>query len=182
MLTSEGATLTTRAGLFLRNSKSDRQLHNVFLCVKVTPNNRMCRCRYRCRQSANTTYIYSVQVELIILLLLVMLTSRQHMFTLQTVVSPTTNVCTSTNVANNNIFFPYIGDNTKFIQCSGVNKPLVLSCPSLLVYDSNRQSCVLPGGTNVGTVTNPPVSGGVIGGNTGTNTGNACMFGLTVSH
>ncbi|XP_045166832.1 probable endochitinase [Mercenaria mercenaria] len=80
-----------------------------------------------------------------------------------------TNPCTAQNIASGNVFFPYANDKTKFIECNSQGQPTVLSCPTRLVYDASRQSCVLPAGTivNAGT-TKAPTNGG---GGTATNTG-----------
>lgn len=53
------------------------------------------------------------------------------------------NPCTPDNIATGNIFFPYVNDVTKFIECSPDGTANVLSCPPRLQYDASRQSCVL---------------------------------------
>lgn len=87
------------------------------------------------------------------------------------------NPCTAQNMASGNIFFPYASDKTKFIECNSQGQPVVLSCPSRLVYDTGRGSCVLQAGTIVNSATTKaptnvggggPVNTGVVIG-TGTN-------------
>ncbi|KAL3851707.1 hypothetical protein ACJMK2_015434 [Sinanodonta woodiana] len=94
------------------------------------------------------------------------------------------NPCTS--VASGTLFYQYNGDNTKFIECDLQGNANLLTCPSRLVWDQNRLSCVysaqLAGGGQVvlpGTVVLPG-SGSVLlqpgftGLGTGATVGNPC--------
>ncbi|XP_048740431.1 uncharacterized protein LOC125654511 [Ostrea edulis] len=55
-----------------------------------------------------------------------------------------TNPCTSDAFFNSAgvVYFPYPSDNTKFIVCEGVGHANIMSCPSPLVWDESRKSCV----------------------------------------
>ncbi|KAL4225979.1 Scrasp1p [Mactra antiquata] len=86
--------------------------------------------------------------------------------------APMTNPCTPENIASGNIFFAYAGDKTKFIECDRNGQPAILSCPSRLIYDAGRQSCVLPAGSTVNGGTSTGTNTGTsTGTNTGTSTG-----------
>ncbi|KAL3851708.1 hypothetical protein ACJMK2_015435 [Sinanodonta woodiana] len=88
------------------------------------------------------------------------------------------NPCTAVNLASGNIFFAYTSDNTKFIECSPDGNAQVLSCPSRLVWNQARQSCVLISTTGTGTL----IGGTVIGtGGTITGTGTIIGTGITTN-
>jgi len=61
------------------------------------------------------------------------------------------------------------GDNTKFIECDLLGHPNVLPCPSGLVWDESRLSCVYDFSVNGGTTGTGTGSTGT--GSTGTGTG-----------
>ncbi|XP_052249573.1 uncharacterized protein LOC127857193 [Dreissena polymorpha] len=64
-----------------------------------------------------------------------------------TTARPTTasvfNPCTIDNLVAGNIFFPYPGDNRKFIECDKQGNPMQLTCPTRLVFSPDRKACVL---------------------------------------
>ncbi|KAK3101059.1 hypothetical protein FSP39_000659, partial [Pinctada imbricata] len=60
----------------------------------------------------------------------------------QTITGLGTNPCTTANLALNNIYFAVMSDNHKFIECDPNGNANVLTCPSLLVWDQGRLSCV----------------------------------------
>ncbi|WAR26735.1 hypothetical protein MAR_012439, partial [Mya arenaria] len=69
-------------------------------------------------------------------------------------------------------------DNTKFIECDMLGHPNVLPCPSGLVWDEGRLSCVYNFNVNVGTgntgtggIIVTPATGGTVTGGTGPGTG-----------
>ncbi|GFO22071.1 protein polyglycylase ttll10 [Plakobranchus ocellatus] len=78
------------------------------------------------------------------------------------VVTPA-NPCTAQAVAAGQVFFAFPGDNTRFYQCTSVGVAQTLQCPSNLIWDQARRSCVLAQGTTGGggqtsltqSVTNP---------------------------
>ncbi|KAK3731582.1 hypothetical protein RRG08_007661 [Elysia crispata] len=57
------------------------------------------------------------------------------------------NPCTAQAVSTGQVFFAFPGDNTKFYQCTGVGQVQTLQCPSNLIWDQARRSCVLAQGT-----------------------------------
>lgn len=75
------------------------------------------------------------------------------------------NPCTVGNIQSGRIFFGLQADNAKFIQCDQNGNARVLTCPSQMVWNQNRQSCVFP--TTPGFVLKP----GTLGAGTGTLTG-----------
>lgn len=79
---------------------------------------------------------------------------------------PTSNPCTSTNLAQGNIYFAYAFDKYRFIECDLLGNANILSCPSGLVWEQSRLSCVYDIGTD-NVVPNPAGTG------TGTGTGGA---------
>ena len=80
--------------------------------------------------------------------------------------APVTNPCTAQNIANGNIFFPYPGDVSRFIECTSQGQSLILACPTRLVYNAAKQGCILPTGSTVNT-----------GGSTQTGTGSTTSTG-----
>ncbi|XP_061186425.1 uncharacterized protein LOC133194494 [Saccostrea echinata] len=52
------------------------------------------------------------------------------------------NPCTASAIASGQIYFPYPNDNTKFMVCEGVDQVNIMVCPSPLIWDNTRQSCV----------------------------------------
>merc|ERR1712137_65158 len=83
--------------------------------------------------------------------------------------APSTNPCTAQNLASGNIFFPYPSDNKKFIECNAQGQPLILSCPTRLVYDPSKTGCVLPSGSTLNTGGSTQTGSPIV--NPGTNTG-----------
>ncbi|RUS81564.1 hypothetical protein EGW08_010665 [Elysia chlorotica] len=57
------------------------------------------------------------------------------------------NPCTAQAVGAGQVFFAFPGDNTKFYQCTAVGQVQTLQCPSNLIWDQARRSCVLAQGT-----------------------------------
>lgn len=53
-----------------------------------------------------------------------------------------TNPCTQDVVAAKKIFFPYPNDPSRFMMCEGVMQVNIMTCPSPLVWDQGRESCV----------------------------------------
>ena len=52
------------------------------------------------------------------------------------------NPCTVTNLNKGNLYFIVATDKTKFIECDLNGNANVLTCPSQLVWDQSRLSCV----------------------------------------
>ena len=52
------------------------------------------------------------------------------------------NPCTVTNIGKGNLYFIVATDKTKFIECDLNGNANVLTCPSQLVWDQTRLSCV----------------------------------------
>ncbi|XP_062568542.1 uncharacterized protein LOC134230718 [Saccostrea cucullata] len=52
------------------------------------------------------------------------------------------NPCTQQNIARGNLYFAIAGDTHKFIECDLLGNANQLTCPSLLVWDQTRLSCV----------------------------------------
>lgn len=62
------------------------------------------------------------------------------------------NPCTREVIAAKKIFFPYPNDPSRFMMCEGVMQVNIMTCPSPLVWDQGRESCVY----TVLTGSNPP--------------------------
>ncbi|XP_045166815.1 uncharacterized protein LOC123530158 [Mercenaria mercenaria] len=67
------------------------------------------------------------------------------------------NPCTAINIQSGRIFFSLPSDHTRFIQCDQNGNAIVLTCPSQMTWDQNRQSCIFP--TNSGVVLQPGTLG-----------------------
>lgn len=88
-------------------------------------------------------------------------------FLLQTTTSQTTNTgvqnpCTTANVNSGKIYFSVATDSHQFIECDLNGNANVLTCPSQLLWDENRLSCVYQFQTGV-MVTTPNPNGGLGG-------------------
>nr|XP_022302869.1 uncharacterized protein LOC111110597 [Crassostrea virginica] len=55
---------------------------------------------------------------------------------------PVTNPCTAEAVAAKKVFFAYPNDPHHFMICEGVMQVNIMTCPSPLVWDQGRESCV----------------------------------------
>lgn len=60
----------------------------------------------------------------------------------QSPLPPVTNPCTAEAVAAKKVFFPYPNDPHHFMMCEGVMQVNIMTCPSPLVWDQGRESCV----------------------------------------
>nr|XP_022296763.1 uncharacterized protein LOC111106396 [Crassostrea virginica] len=79
----------------------------------------------------------------------------------------TSNPCSSTNLQQGNIYFAYAFDKYRFIECDLLGNANILSCPSGLVWEQSRLSCVYDIGTD-NVVPNPGGTGTGTGSGTGT--------------
>ncbi|XP_021371020.1 uncharacterized protein LOC110461719 [Mizuhopecten yessoensis] len=79
------------------------------------------------------------------------------------------NPCTKINIEAGNIYFSVANDITQFIECDLLGHPTILDCPSGLVWQESRLSCVF----QIGTVLPGSGSTGAGNGNTGTGSGSS---------
>ncbi|KAK3587560.1 hypothetical protein CHS0354_004849 [Potamilus streckersoni] len=78
------------------------------------------------------------------------------------------NPCTPENLVAGNIYFAVTGDETRFIECDLLGHANVLMCPSGLVWNESRLSCVYKfatsgTGTGTGNITIKPSSSTING-------------------
>ncbi|XP_061188685.1 uncharacterized protein LOC133196852 [Saccostrea echinata] len=52
------------------------------------------------------------------------------------------NPCTAQSLANQEMFFPYSKDNSKFIHCDVWGNAWVMNCPQRLVWNQNNHACI----------------------------------------
>ncbi|XP_052057750.1 uncharacterized protein LOC127698375 [Mytilus californianus] len=82
--------------------------------------------------------------------------------TLQTTNTGMQNPCTAANINNGKIYFSVATDSHQFIECDLNGNANVLTCPSQLLWDENRLSCVYQFQSGV-LVTTPNPNGGLGG-------------------
>ncbi|XP_061179258.1 uncharacterized protein LOC133187884 [Saccostrea echinata] len=92
---------------------------------------------------------------------------------------PSSNPCSVLNINRGNIYFAYAFDKYRFIECDLLGNANILNCPSGLVWEQSRLSCVYDIGTD-NVVPNPAGTGTGSGTGMGTGTGSGTGTGGTV--